>query len=103
MTRRNLLIANLLLALLGASGWVAAPCFAQKAAVPKPQDIVALAKEKVVEVVLLMNPDKKGKISKQEFMNLMEAEFDRLDKDRKGELDPKELHRAVTVRGATGR
>ena len=31
------------------------------------------------------------KISKQEFMSFMEAEFDRLDKDKSGELDPKEL------------
>ena len=27
----------------------------------------------------------------QEFMGFMEAEFDRLDKDKNGELDPKEL------------
>jgi len=29
--------------------------------------------------------------SKQEFMSFMEAEFDRLDKDKSGELGPKEL------------
>jgi hypothetical protein len=34
---------------------------------------------------------KSGKISKKEFMNSMEAEFDRLDKDKNGELDVKEL------------
>lgn len=103
MTRQNVLIANLLLALLGASSFVAAPCFAQKAAVPKQPDMVALAKDKIVEVVLLMSPDKQGKISKQEFMSLMEATFDRLDKGKKGELDPKEFQRTVPVRGATGR
>jgi hypothetical protein len=34
---------------------------------------------------------KSGKISKKEFMDFMEAEFDRLDKDKSGELDVKEL------------
>ena len=33
----------------------------------------------------------KGKISKQEWMKFMEAEFDRLDKDKSGELTPQEL------------
>jgi Ca2+-binding EF-hand superfamily protein len=35
--------------------------------------------------------DKNGKISKKEFMAFMEAEFERLDKDKSGELDAKEL------------
>ena len=38
-----------------------------------------------------MDTDKSGKISKEEWMKFMEAEFDRLDKDKKGELDAKEL------------
>jgi Ca2+-binding EF-hand superfamily protein len=38
-----------------------------------------------------MDTDKNGKISKKEFMDFMAAEFDRLDKDKSGELDPKEL------------
>ena len=32
-----------------------------------------------------------GKVSKQEFMSFMEAEFERLDKDKNGELDVQEL------------
>jgi hypothetical protein len=40
---------------------------------------------------LLMDTNQNGKISKQEFMSFMEAEFDRLDTDKSGELDPKEL------------
>jgi hypothetical protein len=35
--------------------------------------------------------DKSGKISKPEWMKFMEAEFDRLDKSKNGELDVKEL------------
>lgn len=38
-----------------------------------------------------MDTDKNGKISKQEWMTFMEAEFDRLDKNKKGEIDQKEL------------
>jgi Ca2+-binding EF-hand superfamily protein len=38
-----------------------------------------------------MDTDKNGKISKQEWMKFMEAEFDRLDKNKTGELSPQEL------------
>ncbi len=64
---------------------------AQKAAVPKPQDKLALGENEVTQLLLLMHTDKSGKISKQEWMKFMEAEFDRLDKEKKGQLDAKEL------------
>jgi EF hand len=64
---------------------------AQKAAAPKPQDKLALGQEQAEQLLLLIDTDKSGKISKQEWMKFMEAEFDRLDKDRKGQLDIKEL------------
>jgi Ca2+-binding EF-hand superfamily protein len=38
-----------------------------------------------------MDTDKNGKISKEEWMKFMEAEFDRLDKDKRGQLNVKEL------------
>ena len=38
-----------------------------------------------------MDTDKNGKISKDEWMKFMSAEFDRLDLDTSGELDPREL------------
>lgn len=63
--------------------------FAQKAAVPRQTDKLALADEHAMELLLLMDTDKKGKISKQEWMKFMEAEFDRLDQDKTGELDLK--------------
>jgi len=62
-----------------------------KAAAPQPQDKLALAEGEVKQLLLLMDTDKNGKISKQEWMNFMEAEFERLDKDKSGELDVKEL------------
>jgi hypothetical protein len=42
----------------------------------------------------IANPDKNGKVSKQAWMKFMEAEFDRLDRDKKGELDPRDLQRS---------
>lgn len=63
-----------------------------KAAVPKPQDKLALREEEEVkQLLLLMDKDKNGRISKAERMKFMEAEFDRLDKDKSGDLDVKEL------------
>lgn len=43
------------------------------------------------KLLLLMDKDQNGKVSKQEFMNFMEEEFTRLDKDKSGELDVQEL------------
>jgi hypothetical protein len=62
-----------------------------KAATPPPQDRLALADNEARQLLLLMDTDKNGKISKHEWMSFMEAEFDRLDKDKSGELDVKEL------------
>jgi len=50
-----------------------------------------LAEDDVKQLLLLMDTDKNGKISKQEWMKFMEAEFDRLDKSKNGELDIKEI------------
>jgi Ca2+-binding EF-hand superfamily protein len=45
----------------------------------------------VTQLLKLMDTDKNGKVSKEEFMNFMSAEFDRLDVNKDGELDVKEL------------
>lgn len=64
---------------------------AQKTSPSRPSDKVLLGEDEVKQLLLLMDTDKNGKISKQEYMSFMEKEFDRLDKDHSGELDPKEL------------
>jgi hypothetical protein len=64
---------------------------AQKAATPKLQDKLALGEAEVKQLMLLIGADKNGKISKQEWMKFMEAEFDRLDTDKSGDLDAKDL------------
>ena len=63
---------------------------AQKAT-PRPQNTLAIGEDQVRQLLLLMDADKRGKISKQEFMAFMQAEFERLYKDKTGELDVKEL------------
>ena len=62
-----------------------------KAAAPKAQDKLTLGDEEVKELLLLIDTDKRGRISKEEWMKFMEPEFDRLDKDQSGQLDVKEL------------
>jgi hypothetical protein len=74
---------------------------AQKEATPKAQDNVAVGEPEVKKMLPLMEQDHDGKVSKQDFMNFMEAEFDRLDKTKDGELDVKKLTQppAKPVRG----
>jgi hypothetical protein len=64
---------------------------AHKTTVQKAPNNIALGEDDVKQLLLLMDTDKNGKISKKEFMDFMSAEFDRLDTDKSGELDPKEL------------
>ena len=49
------------------------------------------ADPEVKQLLLLMDKNQNGKISRDEFMSFMSAEFDRLDVDHNGELDLKEL------------
>ena len=91
MTRRILLVSSLVMAFICGGGILASTSSPQKASVPRPADRIAIASEKVKELLALMDTDKNGKISKQRWMKFMEAEFDQLDKKKKGEVDPKEL------------
>jgi Ca2+-binding EF-hand superfamily protein len=64
---------------------------AQQSAATKAQDNLAKGEDEVKPLLLLMDQDKDGKVSKQEFMKFMEAEFERLDKKNEGKLNVKEL------------
>jgi CRISPR/Cas system-associated endonuclease Cas3-HD len=79
------------IAILVAASAAMGTAFSQKERVPRKVDTHALAEDEVKQLLLLMDTDKNGKISKQEWMKFMEEEFDRLDKDKKGELDVKEI------------
>jgi hypothetical protein len=77
---------------LFASGTFMGTAIAQKKTPDAPkQNALVLGENEVKQLLLMMDTDKNGKISRQEFMTFMAAEFDRLDKDKSGELDPKEL------------
>lgn len=99
MKPRSLLASILLIAWMCAGGTRLETSFAQKASVPKQPDTTAIASEKVKEILALMDTDKNGKISKQEWMKFMEAEFDRLDTKKTGEIDLKKLLQSIVIRG----
>lgn len=88
MRRGNFPIALLVVTTLGIG-------FAQKG-VPKQPDKHVMAIENVKQLLLVMDADKNGKISKQEWMKFMEGEFDRLDHEKKGELDQTEILRSMS-------
>ena len=63
----------------------------QKDSAPKVPNKVLLGQAQVKQLVLLMDTNQNGKISKQEWMDYMSKEFDSLDTDKSGELDVNEL------------
>lgn len=89
MTRRNLF--TIFLSAMGAAAGVAV---APKLAAAGQQDKLALADVNVKALLLLMDADRNGKISKKEWMSFMEAEFNKLDRNGDGELDQQELQLA---------
>src|SRR5258708_22509993 len=91
LRRTNVVLVMVVIAALVTTWALLGTAVAQKAAVPKSQDKLAIGEDEVKQLLLLMDTDKTGKITKQEWMKFMEAEFDRLDKNKTGELDANEL------------
>jgi Ca2+-binding EF-hand superfamily protein len=60
--------------------------------------LAASADSETRKLIQMMDKDKNGSVSKDEFMQFMSAEFDRLDVDKSGTLEHKEL-RAVRSPG----
>src|ERR1700678_3575541 len=52
---------------------------------------VAAGEYEAKKLLVLMDADKSGTVSKKEFMDFMEAEFDRLDTNKDGGMDVMEL------------
>jgi hypothetical protein len=87
MGRGNKLITTILLiALLFTTGAVG-----DKAAAPERQSEKTLTGGEVKLIFSLMDTNKDGKISKQEWTSFMGSMFDRLDAGKTGELTPQEL------------
>ena len=57
----------------------------------KPQDRLLIGEDEVKRLLVIMGPDRTGKVSKAEYMKFMEAEFERLDKTKSGALDVSDL------------
>jgi hypothetical protein len=95
--RNNALLAALVIALLVTLVIKVNTTFAGSsgnAGTPRRVDILALGEDEVRQLLLLMDTNRNEKISKEEFMKFVEAEFDRLDADKSGQLDPRELTRS---------
>jgi hypothetical protein len=91
LMQKNRLWIIVIIAVLLVIGTTFGTASAQKASVPKPQNKLTIGEDTVKQLLPLMNADTKGMVSKQEYMKFMEAEFERLDKNKKGELNVKEL------------
>ncbi|MGB7282616.1 MAG: hypothetical protein WBE13_10170 [Candidatus Acidiferrum sp.] len=97
LMRTNRLRVVVAVGVLVSTGCILRNAVAQKAAVPKPQDRLAMGEDGVKQLLALMDTDKKGMVSKQEFMKFMAAEFERLDKNKKGELNARELTQSSLI------
>jgi hypothetical protein len=92
--QKSILAVSMITALLTIAVWTGAAS-AQKS-VPTPptneqKGAIVAGEAAAKQLLLLMDKDKNGKVSKREWMKFMEAEFDRLDKNKDGVLDVKEL------------
>ena len=76
---------------LGVVALCAAGAMAGAAAAAENPQKVAAGTPATEQLLRLMDTDKSGKVSKADFMAFMDAEFDRLDVNKDGELDVKEL------------
>lgn len=81
MNRKVLVVAAAIAGLAGMRALIASPHV----------DATSAAMRPTAELLRLMDTDENGKVSKAEFMQFMSSEFDRLDVNHDGELDPNEL------------
>jgi hypothetical protein len=68
------------------------------AALAASRQTVATAERDVKQLVRLMDKDQNGVVSKEEFMEFMGRTFDRIDVDKNGTLEPKELQQTAIPR-----
>ncbi|MGA8172527.1 MAG: EF-hand domain-containing protein [Methylocystis sp.] len=80
---------------------LAAAAIASTSALAVSKRTWAAGSRDVQNLIRLMDQDKNGVVSKEEFMQFMEAEFDRLDVDKSGGLTPQELSRSSIYGGGT--
>lgn len=61
----------------------------------------AVHAQKPMDNVKAMDTDRDGMISKAEFLRMMEAKFDAMDKQKRGRLTPEDVARSIKEIGAT--
>jgi len=57
------------------------------------------ADKKVEQLIRLIDKDRSGQVSKEEFLQFMGQEFDRIDADKNGSLTRTELSQSVIIGG----
>lgn len=101
-SRRLVLVVPVTAALIAGGAWVEKAVAqqtptAQSKSAPASADTQRKEKQLVAgeaeakQLLLLMDRNQNGKVSREEFMNFMAAEFDRLDINKDGQLDVNEL------------
>lgn len=73
------------------AGMLGGSAVCQKDGVSRRPDPGDLADENVKKILFVMDTNKYGKITKEVWMKFMAAEFDRLDVNKSGTIDPKTL------------
>src|SRR5580692_1370013 len=91
LKKSAVVLVMMIVGVLGPMGAIRSIAIAQKVSAPNPQANLALGEGEVKKLLLLMETDSDGKVSKQVYMSFMEAEFDKLDKKKEGKLNVKEL------------
>ena len=91
LKKSAVVLVTIIIGVLGPLGAMRGIAIAQKASASNLQANLELGQGEVKKLLLLMETDNNGKVSRQEFMSFMEAEFDMLDKKKEGKLDVKEL------------
>ena len=106
-SKRLIVVASTALLAMGTlPGTHIAPVYATSAPAaqaPTSQSPNVVAGEnEAKKLLLLMDKDQSGKVSRKEYMDFMAAEFDRLDVNKDGELDVKELTQSQLVQARGG-
>jgi Ca2+-binding EF-hand superfamily protein len=85
LNRRSLAPAALLFAVVAPVAHAAAPTSSDEA-----RSYNQLARMKPMEVMHMIDTDKKGYVTREEFMKFQEQFFDRMDQNHDGKVDAKE-------------
>ena len=85
---------TMLVALIALAAMLGRSVVAQKDGLTKRPNPIYLASDDAKEILLVMDTDKQGKITKEAWMKFMATEFDRMDADGSGTIDPQNLQLA---------